>query len=358
MKGRRATITGLHYSTAYRVWAGDATFDFATAGPPDSPAASIGGGAILLDGQPYFPLIVLALCPVSYPNALAFGITLYAENGCGGIAEQTAALAGKAFSLTEAEEAGKSGPGVIGWYYPDEADLKGITAETLPSFPPPETTHRLRVLTVTNHFYSRTATLAGRPGNLPGTDREIGRRRVRPLPAAGVRQPTRGSPPSPTRNASSSAWRSGRPTFQWIEAQSWKRQQPALRITPAVVRAESWLSVAGGARGIGFFPGEWDPSVVPAVEQISKEVAAIGGGLLAPDSPASATGPSSSARGASAARSTSSRSTRRARPRARRSPLPACRGVPSECWRRGEASRRRVTRSRTRSPRSACTSTS
>ena len=70
--GRRATITGLHYSTPYRVWAGDATFDFTTAGPPDSPAASIGGGAILLDGQPYFPLIVLALCPVSYPNALAF----------------------------------------------------------------------------------------------------------------------------------------------------------------------------------------------------------------------------------------------------------------------------------------------
>jgi hypothetical protein len=289
VKGRRATITGLHYSTAYRVWAGDAIFDFTTAGPPDSPAASIGGGAILLDGQPYFPLIVLALCPVSYPNALAFGITLYAENGCGGIAEQSAALAGKAFSLTEAEEAGTGGPGVIGWYYPDEADLKGITAETLPSFPPLETTHRLRVLTVTNHFYSRTATLAGGRGIYPGLI---------------AKSDVVGFDLYPLQEFGSNAWlpavadaqrelvrlANGRPTFQWIEAQSWKHQQPALRITPAVVRAESWLSVAGGARGIGFFPGEWDPSVVPAVEQISKEVAAIGGGLLAPDSPASATG--------------------------------------------------------------------
>ena len=232
---------------------------------------------------------MLALCPVSYPNALAAGITLYAENACGGIAEQTAGLAGKAFSLTEAEEAGASGPGVIGWYYPDEADLKGITAETLPSFPPPETTHRLRVLTVTNHFYSRTATLPGGRGIYPGLI---------------AKSDVVGFDLYPLQEFCSNAWlpdvayaqrelvrlAQGRPTFQWIEAQSWKCQQPALRITPATVRAESWLSVAGGARGIGFFPGEWDPSVIPAVEQISKEVAAIGGGLLAPDSPASATG--------------------------------------------------------------------
>ena len=254
LAGRRATITGLHYSTPYRVWAGDATVDFTTAGPPDSPAASIGGGAILLDGQPYFPLIVLALCPVQYPNALAAGITLYAENACGGIAEQTAALAGQAFSLTEAEEAGASGPGVIGWYYPDEADLKGITADTLPSFPPPETTHRLRVLTVTNHFYSRTAALPGGRGIYPGLI---------------AKSDVVGFDLYPLQEFCSNAWlpdvayaqrelvrlAQGRPTFQWIEAQSWKCRQPALRITPAVVRAESWLSVAGGARGIGFFPG-------------------------------------------------------------------------------------------------------
>ena len=56
-------------------------------------------GAILLDGQPYFPLIVLALCPVSYPNALAFGVTLFAENGCG-----------SCHTLAEANASGTVGP--------------------------------------------------------------------------------------------------------------------------------------------------------------------------------------------------------------------------------------------------------
>src|SRR5581483_1884706 len=87
--GRRATLTGLRYSTAYRVWAGDAILDVTTAGPPESPAAAIAGGAITLDGEPFFPLLALAQCPVGYPNSLAAGISLYAENPCGGIAAQT-----------------------------------------------------------------------------------------------------------------------------------------------------------------------------------------------------------------------------------------------------------------------------
>jgi hypothetical protein len=83
----------------------------------------------------------------------------------------------------------------------------------------------------------------------------------------------------------------GRPTFQWIEAQSWRCRQPKLMVTPETVRAESWLSVVGGARGIGFFPADWDYVVTPAITAIAKEVAALGGALLAPAVAASATGP-------------------------------------------------------------------
>ena len=74
----------------------------------------------------------------------------------------------------------------------------------------------------------------------------------------------------------------GRPTFQWIEAQTWKCPQAGLRVTPPTVRLESWLSVIGGARGIGFFPADWDPALTPAIAAIAKEVAALGGALLAP----------------------------------------------------------------------------
>ena len=83
----------------------------------------------------------------------------------------------------------------------------------------------------------------------------------------------------------------GSPTFQWIEASTWKCKRPPLRVTPMTVRAESWLAVAGGARGLGFFPAGWDPAVTPGIAAVSKEVTALGAALLSPDAPASASGP-------------------------------------------------------------------
>ncbi|HEY7694072.1 MAG TPA: hypothetical protein VH816_17170 [Gaiellaceae bacterium] len=290
LQGRQATLTGLRYSTAYRVWAGDATLDFETAGVPASPVAAIRDGTIVLDGQPVFPLAVVAQCPSGYGASLAAGISLFAGNDCGGIADQTEGLGGRAFSLTNANEVGIGGPGVIGWYYPDEADLKGLTGDTLPQFPTLAETARLRVLTVTNHFYSRTAPLpTGRgvyPGLIAKADvvgfdlyplQELCKLGWLPDVAAAQRELVRLA--------------AGRPTFQWIEAQTWKCHQPRLRVTPATVRLESWLSVIGGARGIGFFPADWDPALTPAISAIAHEVAALGGALLAPETSSSASAP-------------------------------------------------------------------
>ncbi len=286
----RASLTGLRFSTVYRVWGPGVTLDLTTAPPPDSPAAAIGGGAVLLDGQPFFPLIVLAQCPSGYGSTLAAGISLYAENPCGGIADQSAALAGRALSLTAADEAGIGGPGVIGWYYPDEADLKGMTGATLPQFPTLAATARLRVLTVTNHFYSRTAPLAGGRGIYPGL---IAKADVVGFDLYPLQEFCRADwlPDVARSQAELVRLAGGRPTFQWIEAQTWKCGSPALRVTPETVRAESWLSVAGGARGIGFFPAEWDPAVTPAIAQVAKDAEAFGAGLVGPDSPSSATPP-------------------------------------------------------------------
>ena len=288
--GRQATLTGLRFSTTYRVWAGDATLDLTTAPPPASPAAAIGGGAILLDGQPFFPILVLAQCPTGYASSLAAGITLYAENPCGGISTQTEALAGRALSLTSAAEAGIGGPGVIGWYYPDEADLKGLTGATLPQFPTLAATARLRVLTITNHFYSQTAPLDGGRGVYPGL---IAKADVVGFDLYPLQEfcDLRWLPAVTYAQRELVRLAQGRPTFQWIEAQSWNCHGPSLTVTPSTVRAESWLSVAGGARGIGFFPADWDPTVTPGVAEVAKEVTALGPALVAPDSPASATGP-------------------------------------------------------------------
>jgi hypothetical protein len=290
LRGNRAELTGLRFGTTFRVWAGDASLDLTTAPAPDSPAAAVRDGAVLLDGQPFFPLLVLSQCGQNYDAGLQAGISVFVENGCGGIAAQSAALAGRALSLTSAEEAGIGGPGVIGWYYPDEPDLKGIAAERLPQFPSLEATGRLRVVTLSNHVYSRTAPLPAGRGVYPG------------LVAA---SDLVGFDLYPLQESCNAGWlpdvaaaqrelvalAGGRPTFQWIEARTWRCGRPGLLVSPATVRAESWLAVAGGARGLGFFPADWSAAVAPGIAAVASETAALGPALLAPDAPVSASAP-------------------------------------------------------------------
>src|SRR5207245_5980704 len=66
-----------------------------------------------------------------------------------------------------------------------------------------------------------------------------------------------------------------KPTFQWIEARTMECPQPELAVTPATVRAESWLAIAGGAHGLGFFPPDWDQRVGGAIAGVGAQVASI-----------------------------------------------------------------------------------
>jgi hypothetical protein len=81
----------------------------------------------------------------------------------------------------------------------------------------------------------------------------------------------------------------GKPTFQWIEAGPMKC--PQVPLTPEEMRAESWLAVIGGARGLGFFPSQWEPPMAQAIAQVTHDVRALGPALLQPPAPASADGP-------------------------------------------------------------------
>src|SRR5205085_9108336 len=58
----------------------------------------------------------------------------------------------------------------------------------------------------------------------------------------------------------------GKPTFQWIETGHMDcPDTPALAVTPQTLRAESWLAIAGGARGLGFFPVGWTGDIGEAI---------------------------------------------------------------------------------------------
>ena len=83
----------------------------------------------------------------------------------------------------------------------------------------------------------------------------------------------------------------GKPTFQWIEAATWngcagKPRSP----TPQTVRAETWLAIAGGARGIGYFPYYWPAAIGKEITSINREITALAPALLGPEAPVTVSG--------------------------------------------------------------------
>src|SRR5262249_51970071 len=75
----------------------------------------------------------------------------------------------------------------------------------------------------------------------------------------------------------------GKPTFQWIETSAMTGECPTIAITPAIVNAETWMALAGGACGIGYFTNsltgrlwnrwEFDPGVEQALPGIVSRAA-------------------------------------------------------------------------------------
>ena len=285
------TLSGLSFATSYRVWLSAtgpdglqarATLDFKTPALPSAVHASVARrvGALLLEGEPFFPLMIWGQCSDAYGKSLAAGINLFAENPCGGLKKQLSALRGRALSAGVAGKPGASGPGLIGFFHPDEPDGLGLTASMLPP-PPPETEGGVSFLTLTNHFYSGLDPLAwGRdmyPGliavsDVVGFDLYPLQEFCRPLGLIDVYL------------AQQELLRlsRGRPTFQWIEAAEWRCPGGSTAVTAATVRAESWLAIAGGARGLGFFPADWTPEIGNAISRISRDIVKLGPALFSP----------------------------------------------------------------------------
>jgi hypothetical protein len=169
-----------------------------------------------------------------------------------------------------------------GWYLPDEPDGWGITPDQMPQLPP--TTGQLRVLNISQHFYSgqapinatfnradykRFAALADVVGfDMYPVVKFCGRVPLTDMFHAQRELMTTYAP--------------GKPTFQWIETSKMTGECPTMAITPAIVNAETWLAIAGGACGIGYFTNSWtgdlwnrwdfDPGVEAALPAIVARV--------------------------------------------------------------------------------------
>jgi len=245
--------------------------------PTSAPAPPTGSSAPLrVNGVAVFPRMVWRQCPSYYPTSIGAGINVFLGVSCTGPSEQFAKLAGHAASTIDAYRPGDSGASVIGYHLPDEADVAIGGADKLPS---PRADGRVTFLTLTDKFSVNAAPGPWGKDIYPGL-----------FAAADVI----GFDTYPVEVRCSLAqidnvyWMQrelvqltkGKPTFQWIEAGPMEHCRSNEDPTPTVVRAETWLAIAGGARGIGYFPDYWAEDIRNEVRRVNRDILSLAPALL------------------------------------------------------------------------------
>jgi hypothetical protein len=300
-------IDGLAFSTTYQIWlhAVDeygqtqaAALTVATAPMSGQTVATTSGSKILVNGNPFFPITVWGQCSDGLGSSVADGINLFMGDGCGARDQDrqlAANVGGRAYSVVSADDAATGGRGVIGWYFPDEWDAfleSNVTRADIADQIPDGQPGKISFLTLTNHFYSHAAPLPQGRGMYPllysladvvGFD-------LYPLQV--WCKPAFGDVMDAQHELGGAT--GGKPTFQWIEVAKMEhpcRDNPSLDPTPATVKAETWLAIAGGADGIGYFPNHWSGDIGATIADTNRQIQSLAPALLAPTATASTNAP-------------------------------------------------------------------
>ena len=261
---------------------------FATGSRPPSPAGSTRGSAITLDGQPFFPVMTWQQCPQDVDANLAVGINTFLAD-CGDTAALSRAVAGRGYiAASAATPPATTLPGQIGVYQHDEPESYG------PASALPDASNVLSWQTFTDQFALPNAVL---PLATSGYQPYIAKARVLgfdlyPLAehcAAHKSTLPRGLDAVYDDQRALVGIGAGRPTYQWIETNAIELNCGADPVPAQAVTAESWLAVAGGATGIGYFThlfldggANWQHFAVSAANQNAIRRAAAAFGELAP----------------------------------------------------------------------------
>jgi hypothetical protein len=236
---------------------------------------------LTVNGAPFFPRMVWRQCPSAYPDSLAAGINVFLGVYCSEPAEQFATLAGRALSTIDHEQRGFAAPGLVGFHLPDEVDVTLPQKRELPSS---NVSGRVTFLTMTDHFSPRKAPPPGGRGVYPGL---IAKADVVGFDSYPLEERCRPDTIHQVYDLQRDlvAMAPGKPTFQWIEAAPMEkcfRYDP----TPEIVRAETWLAIAGGARGIGYFPDVWPEAIRRTIGAVNREITALAPALLSAEATA------------------------------------------------------------------------
>ncbi|MEP7223928.1 MAG: hypothetical protein ABI783_03085 [Actinomycetota bacterium] len=245
--------------------------------PPGTPTVE-SSSPLRVNGNAIFPRMVWRQCPTYYPTSMAAGINLFLGVSCAEPDEQFDRLAGRAISTVDAKTPGISGPGAVGWHFADEADVSVGDASKLPT---PKANGRVTFLTLTDHFSAHTAPPPNGKGIYPDFFKSADVIGFDTYPVE-VRCSLAQIDNVYWMQRELVSLTGGKPTFQWIEAGPMEHCRNNEDPTPAVVRAETWLAIAGGARGIGFFPDWWAEDIRNEVRLVNREILALAAALLAP----------------------------------------------------------------------------
>jgi hypothetical protein len=245
--------------------------------PPGTPLVE-SSSPLRVNGNAVFPRMVWRQCPSYYPTSIGAGINLFLGVSCTGTDEQFDRLAGRAMSTVDAHTPGISGPGQVGWHLQDEADVSVGHAGKLPQ---PKGDGRVTFLTLTDHFSERAAPPPNGKGIYPAFFESADVIGFDTYPIE-VRCDIRLLDNVYWMQRELITLTRGKPTFQWIEAGPMEHCRENQDPTPEVVRAETWLAIAGGARGIGYFPDWWEESIRNEVRLTNREILALAPALLAP----------------------------------------------------------------------------
>jgi hypothetical protein len=300
----QVVLNGLTFSTTYEVWlhaldeynqTQTAVVSLTTAPMSNTTTATTASDRILVDGDPFFPLAVWAQCSDGYDSNVADGINLFMGDGCGKDRQLPARLAGRAFSIVGAKDVDVAGRGVIGWFFPDEWDAfleSNVTRADLQKSLPDGQPGRISFLTLTNHFYSHAAPLPQGRGMYPALYSLADVVGFDLYPLQVWCKPAFGDVFDAQAELSDAT--GGKPTFQWIEVAPMEQtcgRDRSLDPNAATVRAETWLAVAGGADGIGYFPNRWKRDIGDGIAATNRQLQELAPVLLSPRVPATSDAP-------------------------------------------------------------------
>ena len=286
------TLPDLASSTTYafEIIAASATANgtLTTSEAPGDLRFDVAGTHVTANGSLFFPVLTYYQCGASATSAASLGVNLFMEapyTGCVRANPNDFSADPPPPSVDVlGDDYRPDGAGGAGWYLPDEPDAWGIAPDQLPQLPPSSQTGKLRFLNLSQHFYSGQAPINDR------FDRNDYKRFAALADVVGfdmypiVKFCGRVSLLDVFRAQRElmTIYAPGKPTFQWIETGRMTGECTTMQVTPQIVNAETWLAIAGGACGIGYFTNSWTGDLwsrwdlAPGVEaQLGRTIAQV-----------------------------------------------------------------------------------